>query len=52
MTLVDDAPALDDVLPSNSLTPSAAGPSLAWTKPIVRELFGADTGMSAPLRPL
>jgi hypothetical protein len=29
-----DPPALDDVLPSNSLTP--------WTKPIVRELFGKE----------
>jgi hypothetical protein len=37
-----DPPALDDVLPSNSLTPFAAGPRPAWTKPIVRELFGKE----------
>ncbi len=41
-TLVVDAPALDDVLPSNSLTPFAAGPKLVWRKPIVRELFGEE----------
>lgn len=37
-----DPPALDDVLPSNSLTPFAAEPRPAWTKPIVRELFGKE----------
>ena len=37
-----DPPALDDVLPSNSLTLFAAGPKLVWTKPIVRELFGEE----------
>ena len=41
-TLVDYAPAVDDVLPSNALTPVATGPRLAWTKPIVRELFGEE----------
>jgi hypothetical protein len=41
-TLVDEAPALDDVLPSNALTPFADGPKLVWTKPVVRELFGEE----------
>jgi hypothetical protein len=46
-TLVDDAPAVDDVLPSNALTSLAAGQRPVWTKPIVRELFGDDMSLSA-----
>jgi hypothetical protein len=38
----DYASAVDDVLPSNSLTSLAAGPKLVWTKPVVRELFGEE----------
>ncbi len=33
---------LDDVLPSNALTPFVAGPKLVWTEPIVSELFGDE----------
>ena len=40
--IADDAPALGDALPSNALTPIAAGPKLAWSRPVVREPFGEE----------